>query len=378
MSNFKITYEANDELLKQAIEIDKHVFNKAEVGNIDMCKKWLEANKDIYTFLLDGDVLVGYINFIRLTDECFEKFYKGQTKDYKLSLSDILPFTKGENRCLFMSIAIRKDYRDGEAIIELRKGFDTKLKNFEKQGIHIKDVVIDCVSVDGIKYSIDKLNANYVKKSKSEGKLYYSNNIFENRTMPKISFELLNRKNLKEIAQIQYQLFKDYWCGYADFLLEIENRQKNKLPVTYLIKHKGKSVGIIGLYELEEYKDVVWLNWYGVLPEYRNHGIGTHAFFKIVELARNYGKKEFRLVTYRVWNNKAQKIYRKTTQIAEEYKNKNDWQYGINVGKAMIYSLSLVDKKISKWKNKFINLNDDIRLHNESLRKLKEDKIIDF
>ena len=84
------------------------------------------------------------------------------------------------------------------------------------------------------------------------------------------------------------------------------------------------------------------------------------------------------MVTYRVWNNKAQKIYRKTTQIAEEYKNKNDWQYGINVGKAMIYSLSLVDKKISKWKNKFINLNDDIRLHNESLRKLKEDKIIDF
>ena len=64
-------------------------------------------------------------------------------------------------------------------------------------------------------------------------------------------------------------------------------------------------------------------------------------------------------------------------QRAEEYTNKDDWQKGIKEGKAMIFSSSLVDKKVSRWRNKFINLNDDVRLHNESIKKLKEDGLID-
>ena len=40
-----------------------------------------------------------------------------------------------------------------------------KIKMLEGKGVYIKDVVIDCVSLDEIEYSIKRLNASYIKNS---------------------------------------------------------------------------------------------------------------------------------------------------------------------------------------------------------------------
>lgn len=297
-------------------------------------------------------------------------------KDYRLSIEDILPFEHGNNRCLFMSMAILQEYRDTDATNMLRQAFDKKIKMLEGKGVYIKDVVIDCVNLDEIEYSIKRLNARYIKNSYN-GKIYYTNDMYSNKIVPKISLELLNKDNIKPMALIQYEIFNKYWCGYADYIKELKSRENN-LPVSYIIKYKRKNVGIVGLYELKDYPDVIWLNWLGILPEYRNLGIGTEALFKIIKIAKTYNRKEFRLVTYKVWNSKAQRIYEKTLKIAEPYKNEYDWQKGIKEGKAMIFSSSLDNRgcRIKKWNNKYIDLNDDIRLHNESMRLLKQDKLI--
>ena len=42
----------------------------------------------------------------------------------------------------------------------------------------------------------------------------------------------------------------------------------------------------------------------------------------------------------------------------------------------MIFSSSLVDKRISKWNNKFVDLLSDEILHKNSIKKLKEDGLI--
>ena len=189
----------------------------------------------------------------------------------------------------------------------------------------------------------------------------------------------MSQENLKEASLIQYEIFKNNWCGYCDLLKEVDDRERGQnvdLTKTYLIKWKNKNVGIIGLYLLPKYKNTVWLNWFGVLPEYRKQGIGTCALFKIISLARNLGYKEFRLVTYELWNNQAQHIYQKTMQIAECYTNKNDWLYAIKRGRAMIFSSSLVDKTVSKWNNKYVDLLGDKQLHENSMKKLKEDGLI--
>ena len=377
---YKIVYKATDRLLKEAVTLDSQVFSKKDVGDLEMCKKWLEKEKNLYTFLLYKNHCIGYINFARITDDCFNKFYDGNMKDYLLTEHDILPFSKTENnRCHLISVVLLKDFRDSDAILTLNEGFMKKITKMKERGYFIDDIIIDCVSVDGIKYAIEQFNAKFITNS-THGKIYYAPYIPQEKNyFPSISLELLSRENLKDASIIQYEIFKNNWCGYCDLLKEVEDRESGlniDLPKTYLIKWKNKNVGIIGLYLLPKYKNTVWLNWFGVLPEYRKQGIGTCALFKIISLARNLGYKEFRLVTYELWNNQAQHIYQKTMQIAEYYTNKNDWLYAIKRGRAMIFSSSLVDKTVSKWNNKYVDLLGDKQLHENSMRKLKEDGLI--
>ena len=39
---YKIVYKATDRLLKEAVTLDGQVFSKKDVGDLEMCKKWLE------------------------------------------------------------------------------------------------------------------------------------------------------------------------------------------------------------------------------------------------------------------------------------------------------------------------------------------------
>lgn len=107
---YKIVYKATDKLLKEALNLDKQVFSKNDVGDFNTCKKWLKIEKNIYTFLVHENHCIGYINFARITDDCFNKFYDGKMKDYSLTENDILPFSKTEsNRCHLISIVIAKE-----------------------------------------------------------------------------------------------------------------------------------------------------------------------------------------------------------------------------------------------------------------------------
>ena len=190
---------------------------------LTLAKKWLKIEKNIYTFLVHENHCIGYINFARITDDCFNKFYDGKMKDYSLTENDILPFSKTENnRCHLISIVIAKGYRDSDAISALKEGFSRKIEKMKQAGIIIDDVIVDCVSIDGVKFVIEQFNAKFVTNS-FNGKIYYSSSIYqEKRIFPTISLELLSRKNLRKASLIQYQISKNNWCGYCDLLQEVE------------------------------------------------------------------------------------------------------------------------------------------------------------
>ena len=61
-------------------------------------------------------------------------------------------------------------------------------------------------------------------------------------------------------------------------------------------------------------------------------------------------------------------------QIVETYTNSKDNKF--NHDEVLIYSLSLKDKIAPLWNNKYIDINDEFRLHNESVNELKKDKVI--
>lgn len=198
----------------------------------------------------------------------------------------------------------------------------------------------------------------------------------------KLDYVEINSKNLKQAANLQYNLF--YSCnnvGYLDYLKEIKTRYRFKnriLPIDYLVYHQDTPVGIIGLYEKPEYPDDVWLTWFGVDPKYRNHGIGSQMLLKIIEIAKKYNKKNLRLNTYETWNYKALSIYNRTMQLGETYNNDKEDKFLMKYGKPKIYSISLVDKEVTPWNNKYLNLTEELDLNEESIEKLKQDNILEL
>ena len=63
-------------------------------------------------------------------------------------------------------------------------------------------------------------------------------------------------------------------------------------------------------------------------------------------------------------------------QIEEYYTNPQDNQYDIQVGKCKIFDYSLCEDKIDHWNNKFIDIDSDDEVHEESLILMKQHGII--
>ena len=106
-NNYKVVYKVNDELLKQMLELDASVYKEEDSGVLEICKEWLSINDEIYTMLLHCNKVIGYINFMPITDECYYGFTKGTKKDYEIDRKDILPFSKiKDNKCLLTSVVI--------------------------------------------------------------------------------------------------------------------------------------------------------------------------------------------------------------------------------------------------------------------------------
>ncbi len=194
-----------------------------------------------------------------------------------------------------------------------------------------------------------------------------------------LKFVELNKKNIVDAARLQFNIFyASNNVGYLDYLKELEarNRYKNKiLPISFLVYHDKTPVGVIGLYEVKGYPDDVWVDWFGVGAKYRNNGIGTQMLLKIIDVAKYYNKKNLRLYTYETWNYNALGIYKRAMQLEESYTNKQENNFLIRYGKPKIYSLSLIDKQVEPWNNRFINISDDLLVNERSIEKLKEDNL---
>jgi len=379
MAKFTIQYTASEEDINKLLIMDSEVFDQKDNVNIDLLKDWLKVNNEIYTILKFNNQPVGYINFTAITEECYDKFKIGENKDYMLTVKDIAPFKKGKNFCLFTSIVIKKEFRDGKALKILWNGFRKKIKQLEKHGKFVEKVIVDCVSIDGIKFTLNNLYGKYVCNSSDWGKIYEGKVTNKCQRLPKIKLQQLNKKNLKNIAKIQYEIFEESQSvGYCDYLEELKNNGKvgDDFARSYLILYKNKPAGVIGLIQYAKYPEDIFLNWFGVLPEYRDKGIGTNALLQIIKMARNYNVKNFRLFSYALWHKVAQNIYRKTMQLEEAYTNKKDNLILEKMGKTLVYSTSLIDKVSSKWNNKYLNLTSEIQLNERSINQLHKDKII--
>ncbi|MBE5735086.1 MAG: hypothetical protein E7361_01395 [Clostridiales bacterium] len=173
MSNkYEIRYDVTEDYINQMIELDKQSYSGDNIGERSRIQSWLNSNKDIYTMLLCDGKVVGYINFMPITKECFDRYYSGKISDCEITGEDVCPFiVDKDNYCLFTSIVVSKSHRFTRSAMLLWQGFCNKINKLQNNGIHISRVIMDCVTDIGEKCAIKYLNAQYVTKSPN-GKIY--------------------------------------------------------------------------------------------------------------------------------------------------------------------------------------------------------------
>lgn len=189
-----------------------------------------------------------------------------------------------------------------------------------------------------------------------------------------LKYEKINKDNIEIASKIQYEIFPNS-SAYSKYLKQLQNNTSN-LPISFLVFEDDIPIGVVGLYDIPEYSDTIWLSWFGVLESYRFKGYGAQIFKDIIEKAKKYNKDFLRLFTYEVWNHDAQKFYKKHMQIEEYYTNENDDQFDIKEGKCKIFGYSLSDKPIDYWNNKFIDIAADDKEHEKSIKLMKKNNII--
>lgn len=189
-----------------------------------------------------------------------------------------------------------------------------------------------------------------------------------------LKFEELNQKNLKIAAKVQYEIFPNS-SAYSVYKSAVTGQRKS-FYVSYIAYWEEKPIGVIGLYEIPEYPDTVWLSWFGLKKEYRKMGFGKQMLDFIMEVAKENHRKYLRLYTFEVWNSEAQKFYQTNMDIGEIYFNEKE-QKDVFEGKPKIFSKSLCDEKVELWNNKFIDISEDENSHEKSVFMMKQDKIIE-
>ena len=373
----KIIYvEVNEDNAKNAIRIQQSIF-PLENGKQDILES-LEPKKKNFDFLKYYLIKYGekYIGITGIYS------YPQYPKDAWMAWFGILPLYRrngiGSNTILFLKKLASKlkfetlrVYTDSNSNHYACKLYD---KFFEQKEIYSNE--------RGKYYQVGDTLIYSTSLTKNPVTLWNDKCIFlESHEQTNNSYLLkyvpINEQNVKLAGIIQYEIFNEsHCCGYLDYVNEILNKN-SILPIDFIVYYRKQPVGIIGLYEIKDSPDDIWLNWFGVLPKYRTHGFGTQMLLFALETAKKMGKKTFRLFTYSIWHAKAQGIYKRTMKLEESYTNKDDNQYCITQGKPKIFSISLTDKIVEKWKNKFIDLSSENELHIQSLKQMTKDGLFE-
>lgn len=292
------------------------------------------------------------------------------TKALKLLIDE-----ETKNKGIFIEIekiGLGKDDKEN-LIRKKRKKFYEKI-GFKK--LNYDFVLFNVVYTPYIYSNIEEKEEKIVKQIFNIYEVIIGKNKVEKncKYIKNLRFEKLNKENLKIATKIQYKIFPNS-CAYLTYKNYVEGKNKyyNSTVIAYL---DNTPIGIVGLYEIPGFKDTIWLNWFGVLKEYRHMGFGKQLFDYVVDEAKSIHKKVLRLYTSEIWNKSAQEFYNKYMDIGEYYYNEKEKNEEIFDYKIKVFSKSLCDEKVSMWNNKFINISEEDDEHEIAIKLMKEDGII--
>lgn len=185
------------------------------------------------------------------------------------------------------------------------------------------------------------MNSNYKDKNIKVHSKYHLN------------YVLMNQDNFNTVYTIQKNTWKedDDYNGLYDKMIST-----SPINCMFLIYDDTCLIGIVGIDFYEKYPHNIWLDWFTILPEYRRCGYGEKVLLDMISYCKNLDNYDyFRIETTYYKGRPAVFLYDKVMQLREEYTIEDTEQ---KVHNTLIYSYSLHGKKLEKWNNRYLGLEE--------------------
>lgn len=177
MSKFIIKNFVDLDDVKEMCELDKVNYEIDNQVSFEICKTWYKKNPLIYTAIFRDEELIGYINFMPISDQLYNNFVNGKIPEQSINPKDILVMKPGKSYyCLFSSVVIREDYKNSEAFLMLMTTFYRNMKTkLSRENITIKSIIADCVNKKMEKFVKD---SGFKQVFKNKDYNIYEGNVF--------------------------------------------------------------------------------------------------------------------------------------------------------------------------------------------------------
>ena len=117
------------------ITLDDNFYEKKYIWDNDYQRKVYERNHDSFIAVSLDNKLIGYINYLSITKELYEKMLNSNEIVDDFNLEDIIPFSD-EIYLTINSIVILKKHQNGEVIRIINNEFLKKINSLPIKGIN--------------------------------------------------------------------------------------------------------------------------------------------------------------------------------------------------------------------------------------------------
>lgn len=149
----KRSNEAPSDFIKTVYEIEKKTYSAELCGILENQIARYEFENDSFLLVYDGDALVGYVNFLLLSDTLFEQMKdksRHEMRDDDISPSELCHWRRDSlNHLFIISVVVIPEYRGGEAVKMLGNGLLEYIREKENAGYPIGSISGSAVSDGG-------------------------------------------------------------------------------------------------------------------------------------------------------------------------------------------------------------------------------------
>lgn len=154
------------------VSLDRNTFSEEYLWSFDQHKDIFNTNSNIILLIKDKKKTIGYVNYIVISEEKYNRIKRAQTFYHSLNSADIAQFGKRrKNYVLIESIAIKKAYESSKMEDFIIKRLKTEFRNKSKQGYHIHGIISAGVS-DLEKNVLKNIGFNHLKDYHDKEELY--------------------------------------------------------------------------------------------------------------------------------------------------------------------------------------------------------------